>query len=145
MITSSEEWTASLLRHTPWMFAVSIVAAAGSFFWVMAPPAYLIACAGVGALWFAFIALGAYIQSPHRRFMRFVELAVLIFGFMFVDNHLKAGGFFGPEAGQCVPQGFNMQAAHVQGLSVGLGLAFALVLVFRRWLVRMSAKASGSG
>lgn len=139
MITSSEEWIASLLRQTPWMFAACVVAGIASCFWVVAPPAYLLACAALGALWFTLIALGAYLRRAHRFPLGLLQVAAVIIGFGLVDEHLKAGGFFGLDV-PCLPQGFNTDAAIVQGLALAFGVGSGATLACRRWLGTFATK-----
>lgn len=141
MFPSSEEWIASLLRQAPWMAAAAAVAAVASCFWVLAPPAYLITCAAIGACWASLAALGAYVRRVNRFPTSLAQSLVMIVGFIFADDYLKAGSFFGSGAA-CVPQGFNFDAAIVQGVSVGIGVAFLAPIVFRRWFARFAVKES---
>jgi hypothetical protein len=142
VITSSEERVASLIRQAPWLLAACVVAGVASCFWVFAPPAYLLACAALGALWFAVVALGAYLRRAHRFPLSFFQVFVVIVGFIFIDDHLKAGGFFGFDV-PCLPQGFNTGAAMVQGWAVGIGVGFLATLVFRRWLAAFAIAKPG--
>jgi len=124
------------------MFAACVVAGVASCFWVFAPPMYLLASAALGAIWFAAFALGAWQRRAHRFPMSLFQSFVLIVGFIYIDDHLKAGGFFGLDV-PCLPQGFNTDAAIAQGLAVGLGVAFGATLAFRRWLGTFATKTPG--
>ena len=69
--------------------------------------------------------------------MNFLQVGVLVFGFLLAVEHLKAGGFFGGDV-PCLPSGFNVDAALAQGVSVGLGVSQLALLAFRRWLAPLA-------